>query len=383
MKVVVSKQELVSAISKIQTLISNKPAIPILSNVLIETNGDRLIISATDLTTSMRTATVAKVIQSGSIALPARKFFQLVREITAPQLKISLISPEMSEILAGSSVFKIKGMHKNEFPTIPEFQGKAQIKFTPSILKEILAKTSFAAARDDSRYVLNGLLLQIKNNQASFIGTDGKRLARTYTKIELDNSFQDSYIIPLKAIEEMIRMLDENSSHATLSLMSDKVFLENGQLSLTTKLLSGQYPDVERVIPQKNPITVKLHREELSSLLRQISLFTSDSSGSVKFSFTDGALNLNANSSEIGEGAVSMPADYHKEKLDIAFNPYFFLDILRHSKDETVDFSLSDSYNPGVITDSTGALFVIMPMRLNENTETAGEENAALNPALT
>lgn len=383
MKVVISKQELVNAISKIQTLISNKPAIPILSNILIETGNDQLIITATDLTTSMRTATPAKVIQGGSIALPARKFFQLVREITAPQLKLSLISPEMAEILAGSSVFKIKGMHKNEFPTIPEFHGKAQINFVPSVFKEILSKTSFAAARDDSRYVLNGLLLQINNGEASFIGTDGKRLAKTHTKIDLDPSFQSSYIIPLKAIEEMIRMLDENSAKATLSLMTDKVFLENGLLSLTTKLLSGQYPDVERVIPTENPISVALHRDELASLLRQVSLFTSDSSGSVKFSFADGALNLTANSSEIGEGAVSMPVDYHKEKLDIAFNPHFFLDILRHSKDETVTFSLSNSYNPGVIIDSTGAFFVIMPMRLNENTETAGEENAAFNPAIT
>jgi DNA polymerase-3 subunit beta len=314
--------------------------------------------------------------------LPARKFFQLVREITAPQLKISLISSEIAEILAGSSIFKIKGMHKNDFPTIPEFTGQAQIHFSPSTLKDILAKTSFAAARDDSRYVLNGVFLQIQNRQAAFIGTDGKRLAKAHLPVELDAAFQSSYIIPLKATEEMIRMLDENSSKATLSLMQDKVFLENGLLSLTTKLLSGQYPDVERVIPKENPISISLHREELSSLLRQVSLFISDSSGSVKFSFADGSLSLIANSSEIGEGLVSMPADYHQDKLDIAFNPHFFLDILRHSKDETVKFSISNSYNPGIITDSTGALFVIMPMRLNENPEPAGEENAAVNPAL-
>ncbi|MFA5250946.1 MAG: DNA polymerase III subunit beta [Parachlamydiales bacterium] len=383
MKAVISKQELVDAISKIQTLISSKPAIPILANILIEALNDQLVISATDLTTSMRTTTSAKVIEPGSIALPARKFFQLVREITAPQLKISLISSETAEILAGSSVFKIKGMHKNEFPSIADFTGKAQINFEPGFLKEVLAKTSFAAAKDDSRYVLNGLYLQIQNGEASFIGTDGKRLAKTQTKIDLDAAFQGAYIIPLKAVEEMIRMLDEKSATAALSLTPDRVFLENGPLMLTTKLLSGQYPDVERVIPTASPISLSLHREELAALLRQVSLFTSDTSGSVKFSFADGSLLLTANSSEIGEGVVSMPVDYHKEKLEIAFNPHFFLDILRHSKDEILTFALSDSYNPGVIIDSKGSFFVIMPMRLNESVETAAEENAAFNPALT
>ena len=370
MKAVVSKAELVSLISKVLSIIANKPAIPILANVLIEAVDDQLILSATDLTTSMRCFTEAKVVEEGSIALPARKFFQLVRELTSPQVKISKNGRNIAEIISGSSIFKINGMHKNEFPPIPEFSGNAQINVSPASLKEMLSRTAFAAARDDSRYVLNSIYLQIANKLATLTGTDGKRLAKLHTEIELDPSFQGSYILPLKAVEEMIKMLDESDSRATISLMPDKVFLENGNLILTTKLLSGQYPDVERVIPKTTTTKVTLHREELISLLRQISLFTSDSSGSVRFIFTEGQLDLTANSSDIGEGNVNMVVDYKKEKLEIAFNPFFFLDILRHCKDETVNFSISDSYNPGIITDSTSALFVIMPMRLTDNIET-------------
>jgi DNA polymerase III subunit beta len=383
MKAVVSKADLVSIISKIQTVISSKPAIPILANVLIEAVDDQLILSATDLTISMKCFTEAKVVEEGSIALPAKKFFQLVRELTSAQVKISKQGNDIAEIISGSSVFKINGMPKNEFPSMPESSGNAQISFSSSILKEMLFRTVFSAARDDSRYVLNGVYLSISNSQAKFIATDGKRLAKLNTEIELDPSFQGSYILPLKAVDEMIKMLDEPAERSLLTLTPEKVFLECGNLVLSTKLLTGQYPDVERVIPEIMSDSLILHREELIALLRQVSLFISETSSSVRFIFSTGQLSLSANSSNIGEGLVNMPVDYKGSKMEIAFNPFFFLDILRHSKDETVNFAISDSYNPGVITDSSKALYVIMPMRLENLPENPSPEemNDSKDPA--
>ena len=370
MKAVISKSELVLLISKIQSIIAIKPAIPILSNVLIEARDDQLILSASDLTTSMRCYADAKVIEEGAIALPARRFFHLIRELTSPQVKITAHTNEIAEIISGSSVFKINGMHKNEFPKLPEQTGSTQAIFPVTHLKDLFSRTAFSAAREDSRYVLNGILLQVVNQKATFIATDGKRLAKVCSTIDIDASFQGTYILPLKAVEEMIKMLDDKKETACLSLMHDKIFLEYNNLILITKLLTGQYPDVERVIPATTSINVNLHREELMTLLRQMSLFTSDSSGSARFRFENGQLHLNAMSSEIGEGHVSMAVDYSGDNFEIAFNPLYFLDILRHSKDETVKFSLQDSYNPGIITDSTDAFFVIMPMRLNEPAST-------------
>lgn len=333
MKAVVSKADLVTIISKIQSIITNKPAIPVLANVLIEAIDDQLILSATDLTTSMKCYTEAKVIEEGTIALPAKKFFQLVRELTAPQVKISKTGNEIAEIVSGSSIFKINGMQKNEFPTIPDSAGTAQLSFSSSTLKEMLYRSVFSAARDDNRYVLNGVNLNISNSIATFIATDGKRLAKLQTNVELDPSFQGGYILPLKAVDEMIKMLDQSDERATLSLTPDKVFLETGNVVLSTKLLSGQYPDIEKVIPETISPSLILHKDELISLLRQVSLFISDTSSSVRFIFTNGQLALAANSSNIGEGLVNMPVDYFGEKLEIAFNPFFFIDILRHSKD--------------------------------------------------
>jgi len=153
------------------------------------------------------------------------------------------------------------------------------------------------------------------------------------------------------------------------------VAVQANNLMVVSKLLSGEYPDVNRVIPEKPEKVVSLHREELMTLLRQISLFTADSSHSVRFTLSDGELRLSANSMDIGEGKVSMPVNYQGNQMDIAFNPGFFLDILRHSKEETVTMGVIDSYNPAVITDqetstpsgtASTPLFVIMPMRLNE-----------------
>ena len=366
MKAVIAKTDLVNVIAKIQNIVPAKPAIPILANVLLEAIDDQLIVSATDLTVSMRCFVDAKVVEEGSIALPARRFFQLIRELTAPQVKISAQTNEAAEITTGTSVFKINGMNKSEFPQLPDLAGSPEVRFSKVTLKEMLSKTVFAAAREDSRFTLNGVQLQISQQKATLIGTDGKRLSKISASVAIDPSLQGSYVIPLKAVEEMTKTLDESDAPVTLTLAYDKVSLETGPLTVISKLLAGQYPDVDRVIPSKVAHRFSMHREELMALLRQVSLFTSDTSNSVRFSFETGQLHLMAVSHEIGEGRVSMPVDYSGPKIDIAFNPFFFLDILRHSKDETIQFGLNDAHNPGIVTDSTNALFVIMPMRLND-----------------
>ena len=182
------------------------------------------------------------------------------------------------------------------------------------------------------------------------------------------------YIIPLKAVEEILKNLTDDGE-ATVYLMHDKIGVEAGQTTLISKLLVGDYPDINRVIPEHSETLVSLHREELMTLLRQVSLFTIDTNHSVRFTFSDRELKLSANAMDVGEGKVSMPVNYHGQKLEIAFNPGFFLDILRHTREETVTLGVTDAYNPGVITDTAEilpkpaaarSLFVLMPMRLSE-----------------
>ena len=366
MQVVITKADLVTLIGKILNVVSTKPAMPILANILLEAVDGQLIVSGTDLTVSMRCYLSATVLEEGAIALPARRLFQLVRELNPSEIKISTHTTENAEIASGTSLFKIHGMSKMEFPHLPSLVGSPEAQFTSGQLREMFAKTVFAAAREDTRYTLNGVQLQISNRTATFIGTDGKRLAKATTATAVDSSVQGAYVIPIKAVEEMIHMLGENDAKATLILSADKVALECGQGMLITKLLAGQFPEVERIIPKQTEHHFSVHREELFALLRQVSLFTSQTSNSVRFLFEAGELRLSAMSSEIGEGSVSMPVDFSGDRFEIAFNPFYFLDILRHSKDEVIRIGLNDPHNPALITDSTQAQFVLMPMRLNE-----------------
>lgn len=375
MKFIIATAELGQILTKIQNVIAQKATIPILSNVLLEARGQELIVTATDLTVGIRCFTPAKVIEEGTTTLPARKLTQLIREITVPQIEITTNAQEITEIKANTSRFKLHGMNQKEFPSFPDTAGSTHFKMKQSDLKEMFFCTSFAVSREDSRYVLTGVFLQISDGIATFVGTDGKRLAKTKLPLSLDPSIKGDYIVPLKAVEEILKNLNDDED-ATIFLMHDKIAVEANRSIIVTKLLSGEYPDVNRVIPAAPDINVTLHREELISLLRQVSLFTTDASQSVRFTFEPGELSLSANAMEIGEGKVSMPVNYQGQKLDIAFNPSYFLDVLRHSKEETLEMGLIDGFNPGVLTErrapkpeeivKPSPLFVVMPMRLND-----------------
>lgn len=374
MKFIISTQEFNYLISKCLNVVSQKMTIPILSNILIEAVNDELVLTATDLTVGIRCFTEAKILEEGATTLPAKRLAQLVRELTSVNLEISSNANEITEIVSDSSRFKLNGMSKNEFPSLPAIHDAVKFHITQTELKDMLYRTAFAVSREDNRYVLTGVLMSIHNGQATFVGTDGKRLARAHTKIDIDPGFSSSNIIPLKAVEEIQKnLMDEGN--AVIYVMPDKIAVEASNTTIITKLLTGEYPDINRIIPENIEAMVTLHREELMRLLRQVSLFTIDTNHSVRFTFQDGELRLTANTMEIGEGKVSMPANYHGQKLEIAFNPNFFLDILRHSKEEVVTVGVTDAFNPGIITDDEVApavaaastpLFVLMPMRLSE-----------------
>lgn len=366
MKFVVSKAELQELIGKLQNVVAARSTIPILANVLVEAANDELVLTATDLTVSMRCYTEAKILQEGGTTLPAKRFFQLIRELPDVNIEVEVGEDHIAHIRAGASRFKLNGMASTEFPALPDLGGATQFGIPQSKLRELLFRTAFAVSREENRYVLTGVLCRIADGTATFVGTDGKRLAKTKGRAPIDPALGGAYVLPLKAVEEVIKVSRDHEDSAAIYLFPDKVAFELNQTIIVTKLLSGDYPDVEQVIPKQANITITLHREELISLLRQVSLFTGETSHSARFSFTEGELTLTANTADIGEGKVSMPVNFKGSKLEIAFNPNYFLDILRHSKDETVELALTDAYNPGVITDSHEGLCVLMPMRLNE-----------------
>ncbi len=360
MRFTISRQELLEVAGNLQNLVPLKPVLPILSHILVEAKGSELLFTATDLTLGMSCRAEARIEQEGGATFPARRFFQLIKEL--PHASVEIVAKGQTiEIIAGSSVFKLHGLRHEDYPHLPNFTNSTKIKIASTVLKEALWATSFAVSREESRYTLMGLFMGLHDGKATFVGTDGKRLAKT--KIPLASSFSTNMIIPIKAVEEMQKLLSDTAEIA-LFLMPDKIALETEKTLFITKLLSGESPNYDRLIPQNSPITVNLQREELISLLRQVSLFTGEQNHAVRFLFRKGELLLEATSSEVGEGRVAMPVDFAGEDLQIAFNPSYFIDILRHSHDETIKLQLTDSFNPGLITDSSEALFILMPLRI-------------------
>lgn len=361
-----SRLDLLSLISKVTAIVPSKTATANLGTVLLEATNDELIMTATDLSVTIRSHIGAKVIKEGAIALPARRLSQLIRELAVSEVQIESTSQEVATIVAGGSKFKIHGLAKAEFPIVSMTPLPDPIEIDAKRLKEMFQKTSFCTLREEGRYMLNGVLSRLSETAVTFLATDGKRLAKVEGVLLRGNGKKGSFVIPIKGVEEISKLLSDETSPVLLSFFQDKLIVELSRTTLVTKLLSGQYPDVEKVIPQSAKLTFRLHREELISLLRQVALFTTDDNCSATFSFGPGELQLTAATSSIGEGRVSMPLDYEGEPIEIAFNPFFFSEILRHSQEEVISFSLNDPYNPGLMTDPSGALFVLMPMRLKE-----------------
>lgn len=374
MKFTISTQELNYLINKIQNVVPLKPTVPILANFLIEASNDELILTATDLSVSIRCNTEAKIEEEGATTLPAKRFSQLVKELTTVNVQVSTNSHETTTLVAGTSRFKVNGMNKETYPDLPDLTQAVTFQIPQKELKDLLFRTAFAVSKEDTRYVLTGIMMDIANGVVTFVGTDGRRLSRTHTKIEIDPSIETKAIIPHKAIDEILKnLLDEGV--AKVSLTTDKIAVESNQTLLLAKLLTGEFPDYNRLIPENSSTILILHRDELISLLRQVSLFITDMHHSARFSFFEGELKLLANSKDFGEGHVAMPVNYQGEKFEIALNPSNFLDILRHCKEETVTLGLTDMHNPGILTDGTyqgklneaSPLFIIMPMRLAED----------------
>lgn len=375
MKFQISTQEFNYLINKVLNVGTSKTVtLPILSNFLLEAYNDELILTATDMSVGIRCFTDAKITEEGSTTLPAKKLSQLLKELTVPQIELTTTQQEITTLKAGTSRFKLHGMSRETFPALPSLENHHSFQISQSQLRHLISSCSFAVSKDDSRYVLTGILMKISNGQLSFVATDGKRLARTQTTIEINPEFNSQSIIPYKAIDEILSLLTEEET-AKVSIMPDKIAIEANNTLIVAKLLSGEYPDISRFVPTNCNIIMNLHREELIVLLRQIALFNPTPTTPVRIVLENGEMILSAQTAEIGEGHVSMPVNYYGPKLELAFNANYLIDVLRHCQKETVTLGLTDEYNPAILAEEgdianpmeLNPLFVIMPMRLENS----------------
>jgi len=363
MKFDVEREVLLNGIQTVQNVITSKAALPILSNILIETQSDDLRLTATDLDVGISCVISVNIQEAGAITIPAKRFGDIIRELPSDKVGISTKKNNLMLIETQSCQFKIMGVAREEFPKLPEFKDKEVIKLEQTVLKEMLSLTSFAVSFDETRYILNGILFKIEKNNLTLVATDGKRLAIMERKLKQDIEKELRIIVPIKTIQELNRNLQEEGE-LSLVLGSNQALFDLGRVVIISRLIEGEFPDYQQVIPQTSDNKIKINREEFLLAVRRASLLSTPDYQAVKLEVFKDKLVVSKSTPDIGESREEVAVEYRGKELAIGFNPGYLIDVLKNLSNEVVEFELSDSEKPGVIR-INGYVYIVLPMRLS------------------
>lgn len=365
MDISVSKNDFLGKISLGVNISSSKTTtLPILSNLLLETKKNKIQITATDMEVGILTSGEAEIKEEGSVTVPARKFYDILKELPDGEVNIQVSKNHTVQIKSGKSVFKVMGMDKEDYPQLPEPSLENSIEIEQSVLKEALQLTSFAVSRDETRYILNGILISFKNDTFRCVATDGRRLAYFETKTKEKIKKEVELIIPSKAVNELSKLLGWEGTVKVSALQNKVVFcVEKTFLSAT--LIEGKFPNYEQVVPKGKTTTAEINRNELLQCLRRAALLTSTEAPAVKMDFLKGRVMITARTPNLGEAKEEAVSQHEGKEMTIGFNPDYLMDVLKNLDVENIIFSLSEADKPGVVEGKDGYLYVIMPMQIH------------------
>ena len=369
MNLTIAKEQIISGLQAVQNVVSNRTTLPILSNVLLRADGDRLEFTATDLDVTVACGVEAKVKKPGASTVPVKKLFGIVRELPNSEIDLEVDDKNLCSVRAGASFYKINGLSADEFPPMPKFKEDKKVSIAQETMKAMMKKTSFAISTDESRYVLNGVFISLKDHKMTMVATDGRRLALVDEEVEVSEKSQGDFIVPAKAVLELNRLLQDKGeveihfaeNQASFSLKDEK----GSSVLIVTKLIEGNYPNYRQVIPAEVKERVSLIREEFLHALKRAEIMTSEKSNSVKLTFAKNNLAITANSPEVGEARESLAINYKGKEIAIAFNPKYLIDPLNALANDEVFIELIDELSPGVLKINGPFLYVVMPMRLS------------------
>ena len=371
MEITVSKFELLRELTATQGVVERKTTIPILSNYLFEAAGDKLSLTATDLDLSLRTSCVAKVKKDGACTIPARKLHDYVKLLPDADITIKLLENHWVSIRCGRSNTKMVGMARSNFPSLPTFPTSSVVKIPSAVLRSMIAKTGFAIASEESRYTLNGALMVLKPESITMVATDGHRLAHIERTVEkfAGISGEMKTLVPKKAMDELKSLLDSTDAEE-IEFAKDEstLFFRIGPRLLTSRQLTGQFPNFEAVLPKDNNKSITVHGEELTAAISRVAQFADERSRAVKMRLEKGELKLSASSTETGESEDSLEIDYNGDMIQIGFNAQYLLDFLKAVGSGEVKLEFKDSQSAGQMRPAEGEeykyRYIVMPMRI-------------------
>ena len=373
MEITVSRAELLRELTAAQSVVERKTTIPILSNFLFEAAEDRLQITATDLDQSLRTGCGAKVKKPGSCTIPARKLYDYIRLLPEGDVSIKLMDNHWVQIRAGRSNTKMVGMARANFPQVPEFPVGQSTRLPVTTLKSLIAKTVFAISNEESRYTLNGALLILKAESLAMVATDGHRLAHIEKSGEnLQNvTGERKILVPRKALQELAGLL-ANTEATEVDFADDdhQLYFRIGTRVLTSRKLSGNFPNYEAVMPRDNSRFLVVRSEDLQSSIQRVAQFADERSGAIKMRLEGNELRISSSSNETGESEDVIETPYAFEPIVVGFNSQYMLDFLKaignagEVRLEFKDAQSAGQMRPEGSQDETRYRYIIMPMRI-------------------
>ncbi|MBI4115968.1 MAG: DNA polymerase III subunit beta, partial [Candidatus Omnitrophica bacterium] len=338
--------------------------LPILGNILLDVKSDsELFLMGTDLELGISTILEVEDVKEGAITVPGKKLHEILRELPNGKIEVMVAKNNAVNIKTGKAQFKIMGLAKDDFPKPPEFDLSNAIEIEQAVLKECLLLTSFAISHDETRYVLNGVYIQLTSSGVKFVATDGRRLAFVQKKLQ-GPADPIEMIVPIKATQELNRILEKEGVVKIIPGKSQTIF-HFGKTILTTRLIEGHFPNYEQVIPKEEKTTSQIQREELLQAVKRAALLTSPEAQFVKFDFLKDRVLISSRSPNLGEAREEISAQINGGELAIGFNPAYLVDVLKNLDIDTVSFSLTEPDKPGLVRGKEDYLYVIMPMQLN------------------
>lgn len=362
MKIKISKENLLIGIQAVQNVVSSKTTLPILSNILIEAKKDSLKLNATDLDIGISCEVPVEIIEEGAITIPAKRFGDIIRELPLGDVIVSVKKNNQVDIEGKNCRFKLNGLPKDEFPKFPEFKDKEVIQIEQKDLKEMLKLTSFAVSHEESRYILNGILMEITADTVRMIATDGRRLAKIQKKLFKSSKKEVNVIIPIKTVQEINRNLKDDGI-VSFVVGSNQVLFDIDGVLIATRIIEGEFPNYNQVIPKESDQKAIVNSKEFLAAIRRANLLATPDFQAIKFEIFSDKMVISKQTPDIGESREEIPIQYGGPELMVGFNPSFFIDFLKNVNIESIPIDFLGVDKPAVIR-IEDYLYLALPMRI-------------------
>lgn len=368
MKIEIQKKDLLGLLSRTQNIVEKRNTMPILVNVLLETQDNQLKAYATDLEVSLTDSVPVQVKEPGKVAVSAKSLFEITKELFEGPIQLIKKENNWLEIKQGKFLSKIIGVAADEYPVFPTYNSENFSKINAAEFKFMIDKTIYSVSNDETRYHLNGVYFEkLDKDTITMVATDGHRLSLIKKQFKnLSFGEKVGVIIPKKGLFEIKKLIESSVDDVHLAVEGSQFILKSGSCVLMIRLIEGKYPNYHQFIPQKFSHNIVVPREAILSSLKRVSLLANQKSKAIMMSFSQSRLEITSNNPELGDAKEELDINYTGPDLKIGFNARYIEDVLKNIDQENVEFELNDQLSPGVVKshERSDYINVVMPMRI-------------------